>query len=102
RSFLRRPKLWPTSVKRLRHGTSRRAAGRIARLHPPVSGYPVFVPGGGTMSRTILNLILITGLAGASLAAHAQYVGPSEGSQKPSVKAILADPVDDQRVSVQG
>jgi len=54
------------------------------------------------MSRTILNLILITGLAGASLAAHAQYVGPSEGSQKPSVKAILADPVDDQRVSVQG
>ncbi|MGE4335771.1 MAG: NirD/YgiW/YdeI family stress tolerance protein [Pigmentiphaga sp.] len=54
------------------------------------------------MSRTMLNLILMAGLAGGSLAAHAQYVGPSEGSQTPSVQSILADPTDDQRVTVQG
>ena len=48
--------------------------------------------------------ILVATLVGgaAAMSAHAQYVGPMGSGQSSSVKEILADPKDDQNVTLQG
>ncbi|TSH90109.1 NirD/YgiW/YdeI family stress tolerance protein [Verticiella sediminum] len=52
-----------------------------------------------------LRSVLSTAALAAALAAgaaHAQYVGPADGSQAADVASILKDPVDDQRVRLEG
>lgn len=51
------------------------------------------------IARLALTAALLTGL---SVPAWAEYVGPSERSPAASVAAILKNPVDDQRVTLQG
>lgn len=52
------------------------------------------------LNTAILVAILASGAA--VMSAHAQYVGPMGSSQASNVKAILADPKDDQTVTLQG
>lgn len=52
------------------------------------------------LNTAILVAILASGAA--VMGAQAQYVGPMGSSQASSVKAILADPKDDQTVTLRG
>ena len=54
------------------------------------------------MSRIARLALTTTLLAGLSVPAWAEYVGPSERASAASVAAILKNPVDDQRVTLQG
>lgn len=54
------------------------------------------------MSRIARLALTATLLAGLSVPAWAGYVGPSDRTSAASVAAILKNPVDDQRVTLQG
>lgn len=52
--------------------------------------------------KTPLGIILTAATLSIATATHAQYVGPSEEQSNHSVAQILKDPVDDQKVQLQG
>jgi len=53
-----------------------------------------------SLKSSLVAAALLTGFCAVS--AQAQYVGPTEGASSQSVKNILEDPKDDQKVTLQG